>query len=91
MAWVKPVKVNKIERYSIGLRKWLKGEPLVSQTVQICSAGATVVSSGIDGDNIWFLCQGVEVGSHKVVINYSTPTRSDSYAELVTVIAANAC
>lgn len=91
MAWDKPVKVGKTERFTLGLTRWLKGEALIQQTVTSCSTGLQIKSSGIDGNNVWFLAEGVTEGSAKVIISYATASRSDSYENEISVSAAISC
>ena len=91
MAWLKPVKVGKTERYELGLSGWLDGESIISHSVQACGAGVVIKSSGVTGSDIWFYAEGVTKGSVKIIIEFATVTRSDSYTERLQVAAADVC
>lgn len=91
MAWDKGVKVGKVERYVLGLSGWLDGELITSHSVTVCGLGAEIKSSGVDGSDIWFYAEGVTKGTVKVIVDFSTATRSDSHMERLRVLAADIC
>lgn len=89
MAYEKPLKVGKRERYELtgsNLTTWLAGETLLSATVSPDTAKATLFQpADISGDTIGFLLDGVEAGLCRVHIDYTTATRSDCVTVAVIV------
>lgn len=87
----KQLKVGKKERYTLGLSKWLNGEPITAATVTACGSFLTVNSFDVDGNVIGFFATGNARGGAEIIFNYSTATRSDSQKHIVVVVDADAC
>lgn len=83
----KKLKVGKTERYIFGLTQWLKGEALTGVTLAE-DALVTVTAPDISGGVIGFFATGVGKGVSEVVVDYTTPTRSDCAVLKIVVIDA---
>ena len=84
------LKVGKRDGFGLNVSSWANGEAVVSFTATPeIGAGLTVDSSGIDGGTLEIIATGTAVGSHKVIFEYATATRTDCETMIITVI--NAC
>ena len=81
----KTLKVGKTERYTLGVREWLNGEPLTG-AVLTGDGKATLSPADIDGGDINWFATGVTKGACKIQVDYTTATRSDRQTVVVVVI-----
>jgi hypothetical protein len=77
IAWLKPLKVGKVERYSVDLTNFADGQTITAATFVSTTGLSTVGATVIDGTIISALFTGVTVGTDFIDIEYSTATRSD--------------
>ena len=77
IAWLKPLKVGRVERYSLDVTSFADGQPITAAAFVSTGGLSTVGGTVIDGTIISALFTGVTVGTDFIDIEYATATRSD--------------
>ena len=81
----KQLKVGHVERYTLGLSKWLNGETLTGAALS-GDGKATLSPVDITGDDVNWFATGLIKGACKITVDYQTATRSDSQTVIVVVV-----
>ena len=81
----KTLKIDKVERYTLGLKDWLNGEALTG-AVLTGDGKATLSPVDIEGDDVNWFATGVTKGACRITVDYQTATRSDRQTVIVVVI-----
>lgn len=77
IAWQKPLKVGKVERYSLDLTNFANGQTITTITFASEGGLSTVGAPVIDGAIVSALFTGVTAGTDTIAAEYETATRSD--------------
>ena len=77
IAWQKPLKVGKVDRYSVDLTNWLDGQAVTGATLTPTLGLVTAGTTTIDGNVVSWLLTGVGVGVELFDLEYTTSSRSD--------------
>ena len=77
IAWQKPLKVGKVDRYSVDITSFADGQAVTAATFVSASSLVSIGTVDIDGFVISALLTGVTTGTDIIDIEYSTATRSD--------------
>jgi hypothetical protein len=89
MTFEKPLRMTKTEQFEVkgpNLTEWLGAEVLTSASAESSGGQVSIITTSHDSDSISFIATGVSRGSARVVVDYSTATRSDSVVVNIIVI-----
>lgn len=90
LAWRKPLKIGKSERYGLDISSWLGTDSLISYGATPPAGGTIAISDVvyIGGVISCVISGATETGHYELDFNFSTPDRSDCQIVRLTVEAS---